>query len=206
MPKKVPKKLPSPLQEKLLSLRLKLKAAASAHMMWERLLSDEDRASLGGDLETCWRSMGTVGIWMRLRGVSELRAAVDLGLELDHISAADHKWLLREIGESKTSSVRVLPSWNRDTGELQFGGQFVRRIARRMLAANIVLILDAFQKQGWPDRIDDPLPNGPDKQRLREAVRTLNKRLKVIRFRADGTGCGIVWEVAKTHAAPAQHP
>ncbi len=111
--------------------------------------------------------------------------------------------MLREIGESETNHVRVLPVWNQDTGELRFGDQVVRRVRSRTRADNIVRILDAFQEDGWPDRIDDPLPGGSDSQRLREAVRTLNQDLERIRFRADGTGTGIAWETAQARATPA---
>ncbi len=195
--------LPLPLQEQLLRCRLILKSPVSALTVWEQLLSAEDRAFLGGNMEDCYRSLGTVGMWMKLKGVSELRASVDLALELDHITSGTHKRLLREIGESETNHVRVLPVWNQDTGELRFGDQVVRRVRSRTRADNIVRILDAFQEDGWPDRIDDPLPGGTDSQRLREAVRTLNQDLEKIRFRADGTGTGIVWETAQTRATPA---
>jgi hypothetical protein len=58
----------------------------------------------------------------------------------------------------------------------------------------VVCIIDAFQELDWPERIDDPLPNGQNSQRLNETIHSLNERLRFIRFRADGTGCGILWE------------
>jgi hypothetical protein len=60
------------------------------------------------------------------------------------------------------------------------------------------LVLAAFEEQGWPPRIDDPLPGGNGvnaKQRLRDAMKNLNRhqRNRRIRFEADGTGKGILW-------------
>jgi hypothetical protein len=81
-------------------------------------------------------------------------------------------------------------------------------------AANQRLVLDAFEEEGWPQRIDDPLPprkRHSRKKRLRETVEALNKGLHPphLRFHGDGTGQGIRWEavasveVNKTVAAPA---
>jgi hypothetical protein len=60
--------------------------------------------------------------------------------------------------------------------------------------------LTSFQEDGWPHRIDDPIPPKPDqnqRQRLRDAISSLNKHQKcrLIRFRSDGSGQGIIWEL-----------
>jgi hypothetical protein len=59
--------------------------------------------------------------------------------------------------------------------------------------------LSAFQEDGWPHRIDDPLPPLDDiepKCRLHDSIKRLNRHHKdrVIRFRGDGTGEGVCWE------------
>jgi hypothetical protein len=61
-----------------------------------------------------------------------------------------------------------------------------------------VRILKAFQEEGWPVRIDDPLPfqKGIDsKSRLRDTVKALNRSQQVLRFHLDGTGEGVRWEL-----------
>lgn len=85
-----------------------------------------------------------------------------------------------------------LPSWDDDRNELTYKGAVVRKI--RKIAKNSILILQVFEEEGWPARIDSPL--GPD-QKLAEAIRTLNCNLDVLRFQGDGSGEGIVWVVAK---------
>ena len=59
-------------------------------------------------------------------------------------------------------------------------------------------ILDAFQAQGWPKRIEDPLPEEPETlpdAHLRDAIKCLNRKLnpRLIRFVADGAGHGVCW-------------
>lgn len=61
-------------------------------------------------------------------------------------------------------------------------------------------ILAAFQEEGWPPRIDDPLPGRAEqdpKRRLNNAIKKLNgcRLARVIRFSGDGTGEGVKWKL-----------
>lgn len=72
-------------------------------------------------------------------------------------------------------------------------------------AENQELILAAFEEQGWPTRIDDPLPLRDGvcpKRRLHDTIKCLNRKRIVahIRFAGDGTGQGVRWE--STHSNP----
>jgi hypothetical protein len=96
------------------------------------------------------------------------------------------------------------PKWNKERGELRWQRQLARKVVLR--ATNIVAVLDAFEAQGWPFKIKDPLAPPPDphvamkhqrmsnSMRLHETIKTLNDGLRLIRFHADGTGEGISWE------------
>ncbi|NLE37265.1 MAG: hypothetical protein GX621_04495 [Pirellulaceae bacterium] len=86
------------------------------------------------------------------------------------------------------------PTWNKDKGELTLGGHIVKKVRSVSVAKNVVRILDVFEEDGWPDRIDDPLDPSKNQQRLHEAIKRLNDNLTHIHFKADGTGQGIVWE------------
>lgn len=90
------------------------------------------------------------------------------------------------------------PKWNRDQGKLYYDERKIKFIRSISVAKNVVSVLDAFEEEGWPNRIDDPLSPSKDQQRLHETIRRLNDNLAVIRFRADGTGTGIVWEELAT--------
>jgi hypothetical protein len=81
---------------------------------------------------------------------------------------------------------------------LQVGGRIVKHY--RVPASTQEAILAAFEEEGWPPHLDDPLlpiRDGYPKDRLRDAIRHLNANQKnrLIRFRGDGTGQGILWEL-----------
>ena len=101
----------------------------------------------------------------------------------------------------------LLPTWNSERRELRLGGIVVKRF--RQPAKNQETILAAFQEEGWPSRIDDPLPggdNGAAQDHLHDAIRRLNQQKKrLIRFLSDGTGKGILWELCEKRA-PKKRP
>jgi hypothetical protein len=85
----------------------------------------------------------------------------------------------------------VLPHWDAETGQLMVGTSVVRQVSRQ--AHSLRPILAAFQELGWSRRIDSPFSER-DFQRLHKAIRSLNDGLRQIRFHADGSAQGIVWE------------
>ncbi len=91
------------------------------------------------------------------------------------------------------------PQWDPMHRLLSVDGQIVKRF--RLTAPNQELVLTVFQEEGWPSRIDDPLPPRVGllaKIRLRDTIKFLNLNLDpaLIHFRGDGTGAGIIWEWA----------
>lgn len=97
-----------------------------------------------------------------------------------------------------THAPRRAPVWDADRRELRDGQTVMKKYRQR--AGNQVIILAAFQEQGWPTRIDDPLPGKGDAdptQRLRQTLSDLNKAQKNrpmrIHFEPDGTGQAIIW-------------
>ena len=97
-------------------------------------------------------------------------------------------------------SAKVLPSWDNNRRILFVGGQIVKRY--RVPSVCQQAILSAFQEEGWPPGIDDPL--SPDlnleqdpKHRLRDTIRSLNanQTTALMRFRGDGSGSRVLWEL-----------
>lgn len=91
-----------------------------------------------------------------------------------------------------------LPVWDDQRHELRLGATIVKRF--RWRASNQEAVLAAFQEEGWPPRIDDPLPPVAEtdpKRRLSDAIKCLNRKQKnpLMRFSGDGTGQGILWDV-----------
>jgi hypothetical protein len=94
------------------------------------------------------------------------------------------------------SSLVDLPYWDAKLHQLYWRGCLVKEF--RLPAPNQEAILAAFEEERWPARIDDPLPGIVDldpKVRLHDAIKGLNRcqSQRLLRFRGDGTGKGIVW-------------
>ncbi len=182
---------PPDISEELSLLALQLKGPVAATKIWHRLTPQEQQA-LGF---TGFTSRNPVDQWVALRGTTYARAVLELARVVGVLSGDRYRDLLEEIGEeSKTLADSEKPVWNRERCELLFRSKVVRRLRGMKVAKNVARILDAFEEEGWPDRIDDPLPGGRKPRRLRGAVATLNRGLSAIKFRADGTGEGILWE------------
>ena len=95
------------------------------------------------------------------------------------------------------------PRWDPKNRILSFGGRIVKRFGR--LSPNQEAILNAFEEEGWPHRIHDPLPPSGEtvpKLRLRDAIRWMNKghECRALRFFGDGTAHGVCWELLASDA------
>lgn len=97
---------------------------------------------------------------------------------------------------SREGEPATLPIWDGARHELRVGKMLIKRF--KVPAGNQEAILGAFQEEGWPARIDDPLSprRGQEpKRRLHDAINSLNRNQKrrLIRFHGDGTGQGVCW-------------
>lgn len=103
-----PKPLPPLVYEKLKETLLRVQNGASSERLYQRLTKAEQHQidKLEKELfgpESHPHFGRTVGMWMRLRGVSQHRAIIDTGFLLNFLTAPDRDWLLREIGEGPES-------------------------------------------------------------------------------------------------------
>src|SRR4029079_19770564 len=94
-------------------------------------------------------------------------------------------------------TMRLTPEWNASRRELRYQGQVIKHY--RVPAENQELILSAFQEEGWPHCIDDPLPQDGEvdpKQRLQATIKSLNRNqlVRLIRFHGNGNGSQVYWE------------
>jgi hypothetical protein len=90
------------------------------------------------------------------------------------------------------------PRWDKIARELWLGDTLVKKFLRP--APLQELILAVFEEEGWPERIDDPLPgpfDGDRRDRLHKALQKLNRNQQVplLEFHRDGTGEKIVWRL-----------
>ena len=100
--------------------------------------------------------------------------------------------------ESTSATNGLVPVWDPHKRQLSVGEFLVKEFKLR--APTQEAILTVFAEEGWPPRVDDPLPPLPDadpKERLRNTVKNLNRRQShhLIRFMADGTGTAVRWEL-----------
>jgi hypothetical protein len=91
----------------------------------------------------------------------------------------------------------LAPTWNAVERRLSFEDLVVKTFLQP--AANQELILAAFEEEGWPHGIDDPLPPRAGlsaKRRLHDAIKNLNRCQQhcLICFRGDGSGRRVVWD------------
>lgn len=174
----------------------------NVHLGWkiyQDFLTEEERIAVG-KFEEVFPAGGTVGIWMQAKQVSRWRAIIEVARCLG-LPEAEYERLLNRLGEQRSaiSRGRRTPVWVKESSTLQLDGEVIKQIRRPNQARNQILILDAFQEESWPDRIDDPLPRpatGVDSRQLGEAVRRLKQGLQRITFRRDGSGEGVCWEFA----------
>jgi hypothetical protein len=90
-----------------------------------------------------------------------------------------------------------IPEWDSERHQLRFGDFLIKEY--KVPSPNQERILMAFEEEGWPPRIDDPLSPVQDvnpKERLRNTIKSLNRcqASKLIQFMGDGTGEAIRWE------------
>jgi hypothetical protein len=90
----------------------------------------------------------------------------------------------------------AVPHWDGERRQLWYRNRLVKLY--RTPAGSQETILAAFEEEGWPPRIDDPLSRGTGhdpQERLHEAVKGLNRGQvqRLLEFRRDGTGEGVMW-------------
>ena len=106
----------------------------------------------------------------------------------------------RDTGTRAHEPLPATPRYHPDLKELWFQGVLVKRF--KVPAQNQELILSAFEEEGWPPHLDDPLPplDGIEpKRRLHDAVGKLNRNQhrRLLHFRGAGDGRGLRWEAAR---------
>lgn len=184
-------------QQQLEDMHIRFGNEEVATQMWNDVFSPTDRKRLGDDFDQArTKHSGTIGMAMAAWSCSRVEAVLRLCDAFQSYDPVTRKRLWREWGLKKPTGSAApadIPSWN-GHGQLRFKGTVIRRTRGSKIASHVSAILTAFEKQNWPDRIDDPLPGQPDSQRLREAIRNLNRGLKLIKFFADGSGQGIRWQ------------
>ena len=192
--------LPKPIEQSLKNLYKRLGLHPHATRLKQEVLSPQeiqliDQVGLTENAHPIDVATAILRAVVHVREVSAEHALIDLSRSLDLLGVGRYENLRRAIGEPVDHDHRDVPVWDAAAGELRFAGKVVRKVSPR--ATNVRLILDAFQEDNWPIRIDSPLPDGKNSRKLREAVRTLKNGLTKLDFFCDGKGEGVQWQEAK---------
>lgn len=124
------------------------------------------------------------------------------------LSSAEHANSINGVSPPGNGAVASapdqVPRWDPVLRELYWECKIVKRY--KWQAVNQEVVLTAFEEEGWPLVIDDPLPPKPNldsKRRLHDTIKALNRNQEnpIVRFHGDGTGEGIRWELTdKDHS------
>ena len=167
---------------------------------WDRVLTDVEKEQLGGDVEDCFeRNKHCANLLCRLRAWGPEQAIVEIAYQLEFLTVQRYTQLMNlitgtDIGIATAIETNTRPSWNRQTGHLEFRGLICRevRVAR---ATSIVPVLDSFQESNWPRCVEHRV-SSIDPQRIHDIVGSLNSNLQGIRFHVNEHQ--ICWEPTTT--------
>lgn len=128
-------------------------------------------------------------------GAALARKALPWPAKDSHVDASDPP-----VPQDLAVITRVVPQWDPIRRELRLGRRVVKQF--RQPAPAQETILAAFQEQGWPPCIGDPLPPKAEqdaKQYLRNTIKNLNRnqRNRRIRFIGHGNGHQVRWELSR---------
>jgi len=101
-------------------------------------------------------------------------------------------------GTPRVDTTAPQPVWDRSRRELRLGNKLIKRF--KWPAENQERVLDAFEDNGWPTHISDPLEPHDSicpKRRLHDTTKCLNRKQinGLIKFRGDGTGLGVLLQI-----------
>jgi hypothetical protein len=191
--------LPHRVAEQLTYIRQVLSTPQLKLLIWNEVLTSDEADLVGGAGITVkappeqWVTINSIlQVVAKQRRLSLECALLDLAYAVDAIETGQYQRLRRAVGGPVNTEYRPIPCWDPESGVLSFNGRTIRRFSPR--ATNARPVLSAFQEQGWPVRIDDPLPRGGNSRRLRETVRTLNGKTEAIKFFSDGKSSGFRWQ------------
>ena len=104
------------------------------------------------------------------------------------------------------AETRIKPRWDAARRALSLGNRTIKQF--HVPAPNQEQVLSAFEDDGWPESIDDPLADEFDiepKTRLNNVVYRLNnkQRAALIRFHVNGQGRSVHWSLRAPQTARA---
>ncbi len=85
--------------EKLQETALRIRTPKTAYDLWIEVFSENQRQRLGGDVDTAYANGGSIKMWSRVYGCTEVRAVIEIAYLFNFLTPHHRKWLLAEFGE-----------------------------------------------------------------------------------------------------------
>jgi hypothetical protein len=164
-------------------------------LVMKGLIEHAKEVTVPGDDGRQFRPIGNLTFCERTCVVLTDRGAADVGCLIASRSSPANE--VARVEAIQSTHGTLPPIWDAVSRRLSLNGYLIKRF--KWPAINQEAILCAFQEDGWPARIDDPLPQHPDqdpKRRLADTIKCLNRKQTnaLIHFCGDGTGEGVLWE------------
>lgn len=101
--------VPENVRREMDELFYKTRGSHIKRLLWTTVFTESDRKWIQRNIsDDEWTKSSPVQIWMKLRGVSDRRAILEIALKCELITREKHEWLAREIGiEGQSLPVEV---------------------------------------------------------------------------------------------------
>jgi hypothetical protein len=87
---------------------VRVRGALPARLLWDRVLTADDRSRLGGDLGKAFAAADAPRMWMKLRGVTFPQAVFAVGTALDLLAPAKGRAVLEHFGDEPSDLATAL--------------------------------------------------------------------------------------------------
>jgi hypothetical protein len=189
--------LPELIQTNFNAMVIRINLPRNKMRLWEAF-SFREKKTLGGSYQNAIKTYKPWEMWQKFHHIPEPVCLIEIGYKLGLIDLATRDEFLREINY-KTKTIKAVktlnnlkPIWKKETGELRYNDELIRKIRRTKCPTNAEAIFNAFHKARWKLTIPNPL-NNKDPKILEDSIRHLRKGLSVITFSSARRGAEISW-------------
>ena len=86
--------------KKLEESAIRIRTPNAAYDLWQKVFTEPERARLGGDLASAYRTGGAIRMWVTVYGCTDVRAVIEVANKLGWLpNETEYRWLLKEAGE-----------------------------------------------------------------------------------------------------------
>ena len=189
--------LPELIKTNFNAMVIRINLPRNKMRLWEAF-SFREKKTLGGSYQNAIKTYKPWEMWQKFHHIPEPVCLIEIGYKLGLIDLATRDEFLREINY-KTKTIKAVktlnnlkPIWKKETGELRYNDELIRKIRRTKCPTNAEAIFNAFHKARWKLTIPNPL-NNKDPKILEDSIRHLRKGLSVITFSSARRGAEISW-------------